>query len=242
MDSHWNNLGASIVFEELMRNTGKIYESYLSKPYTTENIHKGDLYAMLYPSGEKLDEQIVFDHDFSYEYISDFRSEEDIIIETACEDKDGSIVVYRDSFCNALLPMLADEFSVGTFTREMPYDLTLVNNGVTAVVAELVERNVENLLLSAPVMPAPEREHNDSYRKAEINHIYTREKDSMLHIYGSVKNNFKEVLVCVDSVFYEAFPVYEAELLDGEKSVKSGGFSLYVPLDKGEREITVYVK
>lgn len=242
-DSHWNNLGAAIAFDGLMSNIRTDYTDYLSMPYNTEQVNKGDLYNMLYPTGTTLDDQVVFDHTPSYEYVSNFRSEEDIYIETSCRNKDGSLVVYRDSFCNAVLPMLADEFSTAVFTRENPYDFSLVDEDTTAVIVELVERNLSNLLVSAPAMEAPVRTDNGDLELIENSEVYTREKDKMLHIYGKLNRETEEaVYVNVDGVLYEAFPVYEAELLDGEKSVKSGGFSLYVPLADTKEEIAVYIK
>lgn len=242
-DSHWNNLGAAIAFDASMKNIKADYTDYLSIPCRVENVHRGDLYGMLYPTGSKLDEQIVFEYTPNYEYVSNFRSEEDIYIETACKDKSGNLVVYRDSFCNALLPMLADEFSSSVFTREMPYDISIVNEDTTSVIVELVERNLPNLLVSAPIMKAPLCTDNDSLQLIENSEFYTREKDNMFHIYGKLNCEAdKDIVVSVDGVFYEAFPIYEAELIDGEATVKSGGFSLYVPISDTEAEIAVYIK
>lgn len=241
-DSHWNNLGAAIAFDAAMKNIKADYTDYLSMPYRVENIHRGDLYGMLYPTGNEMDAQIVFEHTPNYEYVSNFRSNEDIYIETVCKDKSDNLVVYRDSFCNALFPMFADEFSSSVFTREMPYDLNVVNEDTTAVIVELVERNLSNLLVSAPVMKAPIRADNSDLELAEKSEIYTREKDNMLHIYGKLNSEAEDdIFVSVDGVLYEAFPIYEAELIDGEPSVKSGGFSLYVPLSDTKAEIAVYI-
>ena len=240
LDSHWNNLGAAIGFDAVMDAFGLSHTDYLSLPYQLKNTHAGDLDRMLYPTGTRLDEQIVFAHTPTYEYISRFRTEEDITIKTACAGKTGSLTVYRDSFCNALLPMLADEFAKAEFSRIFPYRLNLVEkNQSDAVVIELVERNLPNLLLSAPVMPAPKREIK-SLKSCAATVVGTRTTGGMLQIYGTLPDSYHgDILVQVGDAVYEAFPIYESKLIDGEETVKSGGFSLYVADAPANAEITV---
>ena len=40
--------------------------------------------------------------------------------------KDGSMLMYRDSFGESLLPFVADEIGQGYFSRLVPYNLTQI--------------------------------------------------------------------------------------------------------------------
>lgn len=233
LDSHWNNLGAAIGFNVVMNKFEKDAFDYLSCDNEIKSTHAGDLYKMLYPTGKKLDNQVVFNHKTSFEFTSRYKTEEDLVIKTKNKIKEGSLTMYRDSFCNALLPMFADEFSTAEFSRIFPYRLNLVDtNKSDYVVFELVERNIGNLLLSAPVMKAPERK---GLELKEINGkiIGSKKSGNLLHIYGSVDSATDDIFLSVSGKdgnwIFEAFPIYESKLIDGQEAIKSGGFSAYIP-------------
>ena len=64
--------------------------------------------------------------------------------------------MYRDSFGNALIPFVADEFHNGYFTKAVPYNWNLQNEKkADKVVIELVERHIhsyeEGTILAAPL-------------------------------------------------------------------------------------------
>ena len=61
------------------------------------------------------------------------------------------------SYIIALYPYLAQSFAAATFSRSADYDLTLANSA-DAVIIELVERNLSNILSREPTFPAPARE------------------------------------------------------------------------------------
>ena len=66
--------------------------------------------------------------------------------------------MFRDSFGNTLYPFMAEDFGHAVFSRSMPYQMALLEeSGVDTVVIELVERNLNYLVESAPIFPAPER-------------------------------------------------------------------------------------
>ena len=91
-----------------------------------------------------------------------------IKIETVCERGEGSLLMFRDSFGNALYPFMADTFSYAVFSRLMPYRMDWLEDGdFDYVVTEIVERNIKNLALKAPVMPAPIVSLNDDVRDGE---------------------------------------------------------------------------
>lgn len=151
-DSHWNNLGAAYAYKAIMQAAGIDVFDYTTLDYTAENNFDGDLYSMLFPKGEHKDEQIMLDMEKDFYYTSNYRSDDDLVIETANDNAKGSALVYRDSFGNALYQYFAEDFGTARFTRAVPYDLTGIGE-YDVVVIELVERNLANLVDMEPVMP-----------------------------------------------------------------------------------------
>ena len=88
-DSHWNNLGAVCGMNAILDAAGKPHETYQAVPWSWERTWDGDLDAMIFPSLGYKDRQAVFDVDWTYEYTSNFHTEEDLRITT--ENADGTL-------------------------------------------------------------------------------------------------------------------------------------------------------
>ena len=98
---------------------------------------------MLFPKGNKKDTNVIYNKKSSYKVTSNNKKVTDISIETESKGKKESIVMYRDSFGNALIPFVADEFHNGYFTKAVPYNWNLQNEKkADKVVIELVERHI----------------------------------------------------------------------------------------------------
>lgn len=155
-DSHWNGKGAALAADAVNKALGRS-SGYFDGPFTREEVHKGDLYDMLYPAGEGLEADSVYSGELTIEYDVPIRSAENLTIMTH-GGGEGSLVIFRDSFGNNLYPYLADSFGAALFSRSMPYRLDLVaQREADYVAAELVERNLRYLIQNVPVMPAPGR-------------------------------------------------------------------------------------
>ena len=155
-DSHWNGKGAALAADAVNKALGRS-SGYFDGPFTREEVHKGDLYDMLYPAGEGLEADPVYSGELTIEYDVPIRSAENLTIMTH-GGGEGSLVMFRDSFGNNLYPYLADSFGAALFSRSMPYRLDLVaQREADYVAAELVERNLRYLIQNVPVMPAPGR-------------------------------------------------------------------------------------
>ncbi len=147
-DSHWTNYGAAAAHDFLMETLNLAHTKFEDAPYATEAMHLGDLYSMLYPKGTKLEEQQQYD--FSFSHKSEPRSTEDILIETQNPNaQNGRLMLFRDSFGNALYPFFAEDFREAVISRQMPYPLYEVRSGDTVII-EIVERNIPNLLKYPP--------------------------------------------------------------------------------------------
>lgn len=160
-DSHWNNRGAALAHDILLNSLGLPAENAFSKEGHPEASHKGDLYEMLYPASTVLDQEFVFTQPLSFEYTSPIRDVDDLSISTASSSSNEPLLMFRDSFGNALHSLMAESFSSALFSRAMPYNLDRMGSlGAKYVVVEIVERNLP-LLAEAPfVMPAPRQDSN----------------------------------------------------------------------------------
>lgn len=154
-DSHWTNKGAALGHDAILAALGLEGGAY-GKPGHYEEAHAGDLYAMLYPASGKLDGQFVFDSPLDFSYTRPFHAVDDILIETAGKGE-GTLLMFRDSFGNALHSLMAESFGESTFTRATPYDLSGAAQA-DYVVLEIVERNIPRLAEGGYLMPAPEVE------------------------------------------------------------------------------------
>lgn len=156
LDSHWNMQGAQLAAQTLLKELEGGSQDFDALKTNDVTLHTGDLYEMVYPSGQECESDAVYD--FSYTYDEKFRSAEDITIHTENPDAEGSIFVYRDSFGVNLHPFLAQSYQKACFSRNMPYRMSAVTaEQPDVLLVEIVERNLTWLLERAPEMPAPER-------------------------------------------------------------------------------------
>lgn len=155
-DSHWNGRGAALAADAVNRALGRP-SAYFDGPFIPQEVHKGDLYDMLYPAGSGLETDQVYGGELAIEYDAPIRSAENLTIMTH-GGGEGSLLMFRDSFGNNLYPYLADSFDAALFSRSMPCRLDLISQReADCVVLELVERNLRYLIQNVPVMPAPSR-------------------------------------------------------------------------------------
>ena len=144
--------------------------------------------------------------------------------------------MFRDSYGEAILPYMAECFDTATFSRAVPYGI----NGLSdcTVVIEIVERNLGNLQKYAPLMPAPETGTAGTAVSADI---HTEQTSSYTHVYGTVPEGGKRILISSDGSTYEAFNCFEDKLLGRDGETSDCGFSAYIPLTDNTNDITISV-
>lgn len=241
-DSHWNNLGASIAWREMMAAAGRTDDLLHGANYTWNQNWRGDLEDMIFPAFSYMDWQADFQVDWTYQITSNFRSEEDILITTENESGEGSLLMMRDSFGNSLLPFFAQSYEYALFSRAVPYDLREMDTYDTVII-EIVERNLSNLIRTAPVMLAPVRQPQGVQTQAIV---YARQTKGLLHVYGSFSGDARHIYLQLsngeDTLVVEAFPIMEKSLLEQEGAdCLENGFSAYVPAEYTNYEITVLI-
>ena len=148
--------------------------------------------------------------------------------------KEGSLVMFRDSFGNALLPFLADAYSSAYFSRGVPYQMSEVDEkNADTVIVERAERFLPEMAQSPPIMEGPECQVN------------VTEEDTVPAGAGAVQceiqGNLEKITGCIEEKYldtdsriyirlnhdkiYEAFPM-DVSTEDGKTD--SSGFCLYL--------------
>ena len=152
-DSHWNEYGAALAYEKIMQTCGEQYIGFSKEYVIKENAFKGDLYTMLFPDGEAVNEAVVINREYEFYYTSNFRNSDDLVIQTANDGATGKFIMWRDSFGGFIYTFFAESFYEAEFRREIPYNFTNIGEK-DVVVIELVERNLPLLLEKPPVIEA----------------------------------------------------------------------------------------
>ncbi len=209
LDSHWNNRGAALARDTILEALEiEQYIKWYDMPYDIIKNHKGDLYEMLYPMGKELDNNVIFQKEFEFTADNEIHAPDDIQIDTTNETKQHSLLMFRDSFGNALYPFMADSFGHSRFSRKMPYHFTMMEEVYAdVVIVEIVERNISNLAKYAPIFPSPIVE-TDITQLQQIDVCDVVVEQSDLEGYSCIKattNQKGKVYIQWQNQIYEAF-------------------------------------
>lgn len=243
-DTHWNNFGAYAGHALLMNKIGKIPCGTGNGWYIAHD-RLGDLAAMIYPSEGAKDMQLHNDYEFKYKYTSRFHGLDDVNITTSCENGSGHLLMYRDSYGEAILPYMAEVFETSEFSRAVPYRLTNVKAGDTVII-EIVERNLKNLLNGAPIARAPQCNISeiDGIQPKEVSAAARIDEGTeLVNIYGyfppeCISGDSHRIFALCGEVLYEAFTCFEGAKLD-EEEYSPCGFSLYLPREAVSGDIRI---
>lgn len=154
-DSHWNEVGAFVAYESIMEELGLDYVECTKEFVVIKNGYKSDLDKMLFPNSPPNDEYIIIEKDYDFYYTSNYKGSMDLVIKTANDNKEGNLIMWRDSFGAGVYYMFAENFNTSEFRRELPYDLTDISD-MDVVVIEIVERNLPVLLDELPIIEPEE--------------------------------------------------------------------------------------
>ncbi|MEY8320731.1 hypothetical protein AAK894_06540 [Lachnospiraceae bacterium 46-61] len=226
LDSHWNNKGAALAYDSIMSALGIYHTNWYDMDYSIQKNHKGDLYEMLYPKGKQLENDIVFERQFDFQPDNEIHAPDDIQIDTTNQQKQHSLLMFRDSFGNNLYPFFADGFGHSRFSRKMPYTLTMMEEVCAdVVILEIVERNISNLAQYAPVLQSPLVELHTADAIPMQCDIDIEITESELEGYCCIKGSIGEygnIYIQWQNECYEAFTV-------GKSQKGQQAFTAYVP-------------
>ncbi|MBR6873365.1 MAG: hypothetical protein IKN17_07680 [Ruminococcus sp.] len=251
-DSHWNYLGALYGYDAIMNSLGKAHKTYNGVTYDLVKDWRGDLDKLLYPSGGFMDYQYRLNIDYQpfrftapvgvtdtqaqLEIFMSDKEENDNRIGTANmgEVDNTRLYMVRDSFGRALLPFFIDNYKNAMFVRTDCPELSMVAEGGD-MVYEIVERNLKNLINTAPFMFGPEREGISAEGLSDGGSIETVASDEgyAIRVYGALPDDadmgngrvYVKLSKDGEEHTFEAFPIYEKKFL-GENG--TNGFSLMI--------------
>ena len=232
-DSHWNNKGAALVADALMTSLGHAHRDYATETYSVRDDFSGDLDKMLFPSAPTPEAEVYYDTQQQFEYVTEnVQSNFDPKIQTASTavGATGSLVMYRDSFCNSLLPFMAEAYDQAYFSRAVPYQLSidLAAHDADALIIERAQRFMRDMAANAPVMPAPMLLEGDAptsgYR--ELQDVNERVQGEYLLVTGDIPDAVEagdRIAIRLNgTLVYEAFGMSDSE-------TSQEGFQLLVP-------------
>ena len=170
-----------------------------------------------------MDIQLNYNYDIqqNYTYANDFKSVEDGWIETTGGTGNGTLLMFRDSFGNTLIPLAADQFAQAWFTKEVPYGLEslMEQHKPDAVVFEKVERNLSEYINMPPIISAPEEDIPQAAKAMleKENSGTTISMESLdfdfnyYKISGSIKDSLLEdetdIIVGINGTYYKAYHI-----------------------------------
>ena len=180
-DSHWNNKGAVLAYNSLMDAVECEHPTYEDVTVERKKDEYGDLNKMLYPLTAVPEWNYQYQYDSSWKYISKDQDVEAAYIETECKDGEQSLLMFRDSFGNTLLPLMAQRYKRATFSKSIPYRIAeyIASCKPDIVIAEKVERNLDEYMTMPPIMQGPEVVITDPVQKESGFSTTIKIEDSM---------------------------------------------------------------
>ncbi len=238
-DTHWNERGAMIAYraimDELMR--GAPYEDFSELEASEFLGYRGDLHNFVLPSvGGRLK---YVDHGLkevkAYHVDEGANSARDISFGTTSDVNEYRLLFFRDSFGEGLIPILSNGVGRVVYSQEFPYNYVFSTEAFDAVAIEIVERNIKNLIASAPLMPALEKVLPEGAVDVGAT-VMGRQRSGYTQLYGCYDGAFEGAIYLevtdengVTGVF-EAFPVLDEQAQEAASSMASPqGFVLTLP-------------
>lgn len=218
-DSHWNNRGALLAYDLMMDTLGLAHEDYRDAPATRSFDQQGDLSRMLYTLYGDPGPDYHYSSLQPYERLDGGTAPDDPWIETSGAEGHGSLLMFRDSFGNTLLPFFAGAFEQARFTREAPYGLEslMAVHRPDVVILEKVERNLRDFIREPPIFSALEaneaRDAAESPAACSIRREISPNDPGYTMLRGEVAaealRERTDILVELNGCVYEAFHIGE---------------------------------
>ncbi|MBR5342274.1 MAG: hypothetical protein IK149_00090 [Oscillospiraceae bacterium] len=228
-DSHWNNKGAALAADLLLDSLAVTHEACVSAPATRIRDDDGDLNRMLYTLYGEKSINYHYEIPVRYTFVGENAGVEDGRLDSLSDSGNGTLLMFRDSFANTLIPLLANDFERACFCKEVPCSLEAYMDELRPqyVVAEKVERNIAEYLSLPPVLSAPEITLAGTEERIDAEagiHVAPCDYDAAyLTLSGTVDASLlgakTEILVRVGGTVYEAYQTGE------------NGFLLYLKKD-----------
>ena len=236
-DSHWNNKGAALVYDALLNQLEVEHDHYETIKNLRQKNEYGDLNKMLYPLAAEPEWNYFYQKEDVFSYKTDTESVEDAWIETENKEGSGSLLMFRDSFGNTLLPLMANACGEGYFSRGVPEKITeyMEKCKPDAVIMEKVERNIRDYAMNPPLMAGLEIDLEEEAKTITSNTSLKMEESINDANYWKISGVLDQSLCTEDAQVYVAVSdgqqkVYEAFSVTTDES--DYGYQLYLLKDR----------
>lgn len=251
-DSHWNEKGSLLAYNALLTDLNKEHELYETVPVLRTKTEIGDLNKMIYPMWSQPEWNYDYQYKKNYAYTSDTKSVEDAYIMTTNKKAQGSLLMFRDSFGNTLLPWMAQSYEKAVFSKEMPYPLEkyMQESKADTVIIEKVERNLKDFITDPPMLIPSETKLSGEAKQVETKttvHVGVSEADTA---YTEVSGKLDSKYVTPGMKVYAAVGedsdqhIYQAYLVNANSSADSldtTEYRLYLPQETVDTKTKVQV-
>lgn len=237
-DSHWNQKGAVLVFNALLNQLEVEHDTYETVKALRLKEEYGDLNRMLYPLAAEPEWNYFYQKEPGFTYVTDTGSVEDAWIETENKKGSGALLMFRDSFGNTLLPLMADTFSRGYFSRGEPQNIGeyMEQCQPDVVILEKVERNIREFAENPPLLEGPAADLDGETLEVDTDTTLELEENQNNTAYWTVSGILDKKYCTEDAKVYirvadgEEEHVREAFLVSEEES--DYGYRLYLLKDR----------
>lgn len=237
-DSHWNGKGALLAYNGIMEQLSYEHETYETTPVLRRKTEYGDLNKMLYPLAGEPEWNYEYQYQKSYAYVTETESVEDAFIETRKDGGKKSLLMFRDSFGNTLLPFFAEAFGKAYFSKGEPYAVEHYRQKYRpdVVVVEKVERNISDFAKNPPLMTGPIVKEAPEAKRADTKTDIRLADCRASAEYWEIRGRADERYLSEDGRIYVSVTaagnttVYEAFTTSDENG--DNGYRLYVPKDE----------
>lgn len=218
-DSHWNMKGACLAYNSIMDFLEISYFDYSETTPVIENNTDGDLNRMLYSFYGEKEDNFSYNLPMNYSYKNEVKGVEDGWIITENENGKGTLLMFRDSFADTLIPFFSNEFKTAYYSKGLPNALEryIEDDKPDCVVMEKVERNITDYLNTPPIITPAFAELPDNITIAKTDSTATMEEcmyDANYYVISGVLDSKRveeksDIVVCVNDKLYKAYHTEE---------------------------------
>lgn len=240
--------------DERHTDLNKEHELYETVPVLRTKTEIGDLNKMIYPMWSQPEWNYDYQYKKNYTYTSDTKSVEDAYITTTSKKAQGSLLMFRDSFGNTLLPWMAQSYEKAVFSKEMPYPLEkyMQESKADTVIIEKVERNLKDFITDPPMLTPSETKLSGEAKQVETKttvHVGVSEADTAYtEVSGKLDSKYvtpgMKVYIAVgedsDQHIYQAYLVND-DSSDNSLDTTTTQYRLYLPQETVDTKTKVQV-
>ena len=235
-DSHWNNKGALLAYNGIMARLKLDHNDYSGVDPVIRHDENGDLNKMLYSFYGPTEDNYDYSLPGNYTYEAGDGDVESSFIVTKGGTENKTLLMFRDSFANTLIPFFSESFDTACYSKGLPNLLEkyVSEYRPTSVVIEKVERNIREYLEDPPVMTALETEAPQVYSVKNTASALNVEESTNDASYMRIEGTVDESLISTDTKIL----VQIGDTCYRPYQTGTSGYVMYIPkteLDSGVR-------